>query len=204
MDTIYWVSLLVGGFFVILSMLGGGDTEADADLDFDTDADFDFDADADFDADFDADADIDVHVGSHDMSPDFVDLFSIRALFLFAAFFGLTGVLLSLVGTGEPFAAILAGLTGAVVGLGGNYIIKSVGYKHISSNVSAMDLKGKTGQVILPFDGTDQGKITLITKGQRLQLVARSFAEADETFQPGDEVVVVRVDGRIAEVVKPQ
>lgn len=206
MDTIYWVSLLVGGFFVILSMLGGGDTDADADLDFDADADFDFDADADFDTDFDTAADFDheIHVGSHDMSPDFVDLFSIRALFLFAAFFGLTGVLLSLTGTGEPFTAILAGLTGAIVGLGGNYIIKKVGYKHVSSNVTAIDLKGKTGQVILPFDGTDQGKITLVSKGQRLQLVARSFAEADESFQPGDEVVVVRVDGRIAEVVKPQ
>ena len=82
-------------------------------------------------------------------------------------------------------------------------VIKRIGYAHVSSAVTAVDLKGRTGEVIIPFDGTDQGKITLISKGQRLQLVARAFEEAEETFEPGDEVVVVRVDGRVAEVVKP-
>ena len=54
MDTVYWVSLIVGGFFVLLSALGGGDTDADVDVDVDADADLDFDADADLDADADA------------------------------------------------------------------------------------------------------------------------------------------------------
>ena len=57
--------------------------------------------------------------------------------------------------------------------------------------------------MIIPFDSDDQGKISLISKGQRLQLVARAFEGADETFEPGDEIVVVRVNGRVAEVVKP-
>ncbi len=220
MDIVYWVSMIVGGFFVLLSIFGGGDTDADADvdfdadadLDFDTDADLDFDADVDFDAeaDLDFDADTDAHFEVHGAGPggvgggpDFVDLFTIRALFLFAAFFGLTGVLLSWTDTGEPWTALLAALTGFIVGLGGNYVIKRVGYAHISSEISTRDLKGRTGQVILPFGSRDKGKISLVTKGQRLQLVARSFGEAQDTFEPGDEVVVVRVDGRVAEVVKP-
>lgn len=211
MDPVYWVSLIVGGFFVLLSIFGGGDSEADADVDFDADVDADFDLDADADVDFDTDtdfdseADADVHVGtSGDIGagPGFIDLFTLRALFLFAAFFGLTGVLLSLINTGEPVTAILAFLTGAIVGLGGNYIIKRIGYAHISSSVTSLDLKGRTGQVIIPFEGADRGKISLVSKGQRLQLVARAFEE-EETFEPGDEVVIVRVDGRIAEVVKP-
>ncbi len=203
MDPVYWISLIVGGFFVLLSVFGGGDSEADADVDFDADADLDFDGDADMD--LDADADADLHIGHGDLGagPGLVDLFTIRALFLFAAFFGLTGVLLSLANTGEPMTAILAGLTGAIVGVGGNYVIKSIGYAHVSSTVTAVDMKGRTGTVIIPFDSDDQGKISLISKGQRLQLVARAFEEADETFEPGDEVVVVRVDGRVAEVVKP-
>ncbi len=209
MDPVYWISMIVGGFFVLLSIFGGGESDADADVDFDADVDMDFDADADLDfdtdADMDLDADADVHVGYGDVGagPGFVDLFTIRALFLFATFFGLTGVLLSWANTGELMTAILAGLTGAIVGLGGNYIIKSIGYAHISSTVTAVDMKGRTGTVIIPFDSDDQGKISLISKGQRLQLVARAFEEADETFEPGDEVVVVRVDGRVAEVVKP-
>ena len=199
MDPVYWISMIVGGFFVLLSIFGGGDAEAD--VDFDADADLDFDG----DADMDLDADADVHIGHGDMGagPGFVDLFTIRALFLFAAFFGLTGVLLSLANTGEPVTALLAGLTGAIVGLGGNYLIKRIGYAHVSSTVTAVDLKGRTGTVIIPFESDDQGKISLISKGQRLQLVARAFEEANEAFEPGDEVVVVRVDGRIAEVVKP-
>ena len=199
MDPVYWISMIVGGFFVLLSIFGGGD--ADADVDFDADADLDFDTDADMD--LDADADADMHIADVGAGPGLVDLFTIRALFLFATFFGLTGVLLSWANTGELMTAILAGLTGAIVGLGGNYIIKSIGYAHVSSTVTAVDTKGRTGTVIIPFESDDQGKISLISKGQRLQLVARAFEGADETFEPGDEVVVVRVDGRVAEVIKP-
>lgn len=194
MDAVYWVCLLVGGFFVLLSVFGGGDTEADADVD----ADFDADVEADFDAEMDADLDA-------DGGTDFVDLLSIRALFLFAAFFGLTGVLLGLTGTAEVMRLTLAVLTGLVVGLGGNWLIKRVGYAHVSSDVTPAELKGRTATVLLPFEGVQPGKILLDVKGHRLQLRARAFGgdEAAEPFQPGEEVVVVRMDGSIAEVVKP-
>jgi len=111
--------------------------------------------------------------------------------------------LLSWIDTGEPVTAILAFLLGAVIGLGGNYIIKRIGYAHVSSTITSIDLKGRTGTVIIPFDGADRGKISLVSKGQRLQLVARAFEGVEETFAPGDDVVVVRIDGRVAEVVKP-
>jgi len=213
MDTIYLVSLLVGGFFVLLSVFGGSesdhDVDADADVDFDVDHDVDFnlDHDADFDVDhdvdFDADHDVDL---SHDLEagPGFVDLLSVRALFLFAAFFGLTGMLLTWLNTGEPYTAVLAVLTGLVVGLGGNYFIKSVGYAHVSSDVSSNELKGVTGKVLIPFEGGEKGKISLVAKGHRVQLIARSFEEEElEPFKPGDEVVVVKMSGSVAEVVKP-
>ena len=151
------------------------------------------------DADLDADAGGDLGSG-----PGAVDLFTTRALFLFLAFFGLTGLLLDWADAGEPFAAVVAGLTGLVVGLGGNYAIKRVGYAHVSSDVGAGDLRGRTAQVLIPFEGEENGKITLIAKGHRLQLRARGLDGAAETFRPGDEVVVLRMDGPIAEVVKPE
>ena len=110
MDTVYLVSLLVGGFFVLLSVLGG-DADADADMDFDTDADFDLDG--DLDADFDGGMD---H-GSVGAGPGFVDLLSLRALFLFAAFFGLAGTALSWIGTSATLTAILATGVGLIAGL---------------------------------------------------------------------------------------
>ncbi len=203
MDTIYLVSLLVGGFFVLLSIFGGGDAEADVDADFDadfdTDLEADFDADADYDTDFDADADAGFEAG-----PGLIDLFTVRALFLFAAFFGLTGVLLSWAGTEEPLAAILSVLTGLVVGLGGNYAIKRVGYRSVSSAVRTRDLQGITGRVMVPFEAGEVGKIRLVARGNRMQLMARSFEEAGGAFQPGEEVVVIRMEGAVAEVVKPE
>ena len=194
MDTVYWISLLVGGFFVLLSIFGGelgGDADADVDADLDADHDFDADVGGDFGSE----------LGS---GPGVVDLFTTRALFLFLAFFGLTGLLLDWADAGEPFGAVVAGLTGLVVGLGGNYAIKRIGYAHVSSDVGADDLSGRTAQVLIPFEGRENGKITLIAKGHRLQLRARGLDGADEAFQPGDEVVVLRMDGPIAEVIKPE
>ena len=206
MDTIYLISLIVGGFFVLLSIFGGTEADADTDVDFNADANIDFDADADID--FDADADVDAADIGHDLHADIgvglVDLLSIRALFLFAAFFGLTGTVLTWLGSGEPMTALLSVLTGLVVGLGGNYVIKRFAYEHVSSTVSQDDLKGRTAKVLLPFEGSEKGKISLIVKGQRMDLIARSLDdELLESFKPNDEVVVIRMNGSIAEVVKP-
>ncbi|MFT5142365.1 MAG: hypothetical protein ACI80V_001030 [Rhodothermales bacterium] len=197
MESVYLISLIVGGFFVLLSIFGGADHESD----FDADVDADFDLAADGDVDVDTDLHLDGELGA---GLGVVDLLSIRALFLFAAFFGLTGTLLDLAGTQEPLIAILSVFVGLLVGLGGNYIIKHFAYKQVSSAIEGRDYQGRTAKVILPFTGDDRGKITLEIKGQRLQLPARSLdLETLESFAPGDEVVVVRMDGRIAEVVKP-
>ena len=189
MDALYWISLIVGGVFVLLSLIGGGDS--------DLDADFDADLDVDLDGDLDADMDLDSDVGA-----GWVDLFSVRTIFLFAAFFGMCGVLLPFANVNEIvrlFASLAVGLT---VGIGGNYVIKRVGYAHISSEVTASDLTGRTAKVIIPFGRSDVGKIVLVTKGQRMQFKARGFEEAEEAFVQGEEVVVVRMEGAVAEVLK--
>jgi len=208
MGNVYLISLIVGGFFVVLSIFGGGESDTDVDVDADVDLDFDADVDADmdFDADADADADADWDSGESDISAGvgLIDLLSIRALFLFAAFFGLTGILLSWTGTPEPMAALLSIATGLLCGLGGNYLIKKFAYAQVSSNVTTASLTGRTAQVTLPFAAREKGKIAVISKGQRLQLLARPLDdETKEAFQKGEDVVIIRMNGSIAEVVKP-
>ncbi|MFT4604045.1 MAG: hypothetical protein ACI9W4_000764 [Rhodothermales bacterium] len=203
MDSVYFISLIVGGFFVLLSVFGGADHEGDFDADVDVDVDFDSDHDFSLEADHDVGAEggFDSDVGA---GVGFVDLLSVRALFLFAAFFGLTGTLLEWSGTAEPFIAIQAVVMGLFAGLGGNYVIKRFAYKEVSSTIGEKDYMGRTAKVILPFEGEDRGTITMNVKGQRLQIQARSLdLESLEAFTPGDEVVVIRMDGRVAEVVKP-
>lgn len=204
MDTIYLVCLVVGGFFVALSIFGGGDAEADADADFDLDAD----ADAEFELDLDADADVELDVahaggGSLGGGLDFVDLFSLRFIFLFAAFFGLTGVLLQAIDVQEPVTFITSLLLGLTIGLGGNFIIKRFGYRSVSSEVNRRALVGRTARVMLPFEGAEKGKIRLLAGEQQLNLIARGVSGLEERYAPGEEVVIVRLDGSIAEVIKP-
>ncbi|MDA0682865.1 MAG: hypothetical protein O2797_06790 [Bacteroidetes bacterium] len=205
MDSVYLISLIVGGFFVLLSIFGSGENGSDSDHDFDADHDMDLggDVDVDHDVDFSSDADHDFgDVASG--GPDFVDLFSIRALFLFAAFFGLTGVVLGATGTAEPFVALLSTSTGLLVGLGGNWIIKRFAYAQVSSLVTPEFLKGRTARVVLPIEAERNGKIILETGGRKLQLTARLFEpEQMEALKTGEEVVVLRMDGRIAEVIRP-
>lgn len=190
MDSIYLISLIVGGFFVLLSIFGVGDHESDHDFHLDADSGVD------------GEMDLGGVEADHDLG--FVDLLSIRALFLFAAFFGLSGTLLNAVGSSEPLTAALSVFSGLTVGLGGNYLIKKFAYEQVSSQVTSEDLKGRTAKVILPFGGTNNGKIQLEAGGKRMQLTAKMFeGESEDSLQLNDQVVVVRMDGRIAEVVKP-
>jgi len=201
MSTIYLVSLLVGGFFVLLSIFGG---DADTDMDGDFDVDTDFDMDADFDGEMEIDVDSGEIGSDIGAGPGFVDLLTIRTLFLFATFFGLTGMLLTWTGSAEPTTAIIASTLGLTIGFGGNYIIKKVAYQHISSDITTNDMKGMTGKVLIPFSGSERGKISLVVKGNEVRLLARSLDDSsEEQFVPGDEVVVVRTDNGIIEVVKP-
>jgi len=202
MESIYLISLIVGGFFVLLSIFGG-DHEADTDHDLSFDADHDFDLDLHVDTDSDLDLGTDHDFGA-DAGPGFVDLLSIRALFLFAAFFGLTGVTLGAVGTGEPMNALLSIATGLVIGLGGNWFIKRFAYQQVSSQVSSASLKGRTARVLLPMEGEQNGRILIEAGGKKMQLTAQLFEpDKAETVAKGDDVVVLNIEGRIAKVIKP-
>ena len=98
----------------------------------------------------------------------------------------------------------MATTMGLISGFGGNYLIKRVAYQHISSDVTTADMKGMTGKVLIPFSGASRGKIRLIVKGTEMRLLARSVDEqSTEEFEPGDEVVVVRTENGVIEVVKP-
>lgn len=194
MGTIYLICLLVGGFFVALSLLGGGDGHGEVGIDADTDTDLG----SDFHVDLG-------HAHAPGAGSGLIDLLSIRALFLFMAFFGLTGISLSMLDESDSYTLIISLLVGILVGLGGNYLIKRIGYERVSSDLQVSDLTGRTARVVLPFEGEKKGKISLVAGGQRLQLVARGFGGvSDETFRSGDEVVVVRMEGAVAEVVKPE
>ncbi len=184
MDTLYWATLIVGGVFVLAAIFGGGETDSDVEAEVDVDADADVDMDA-------------------DGGVGWVDLFSLRTIFLFAAFFGLSGVLLSLTGISELARGLISLFTGLGVGLVGNLVIKRIGYEHVSSTLTSGDLAGNTAKVLIPFGSDDLGKVELISRGRRVQLRACAYENVEENFATGDEVVVMHVKDAVAQVLKP-
>jgi len=199
METVYLVALLVGGVFVALSLFGGhgGGAGHDVSLDHGSAGAGGFDHGV---STGDAGGHAGDAAGGH--GPGLADILSLRFLFLFAAFFGLTGLALHYgAGEQEPFTGIVATLVGLLVGLGGNITLRRLSQERVSSQITAADLVGRTARVAIPFEGASRGQVTLVSKGQRLLLPARAL-EGVEGFQQGDEVVVVRMNGRTAEVVR--
>ncbi len=204
MQSAYWFCFIIGGAFVTLSMVGGGELfdGLDADADFDVDADFDadLDTDADFDADADGDTDLQVDTDLDLMRsvhrrrrlPGWLSIFISFKFWTFGGcFFGLTGLLLSAVEpTPSPtttFAIALA--MGIVCGVALVGALRGLKSRKVDSLVRDEDFAGLVGRVELPFDAKSKGKVILEVGGSTLHLVAQTDEERD--FQPGEPILVV-------------
>ncbi|MEL6492388.1 MAG: hypothetical protein AAFQ95_20730 [Cyanobacteria bacterium J06621_3] len=216
MQSVYWFCLTIGGVFVALSLVGGGDLlddfDVDADADFDIDADFDADIDADFDADVDVDTDFDADIDA-DVDTDLqVDtdvellrtkirrrrripfLLSLLTSFKFwtfgGFFFGLTGLVLGATSPGLGGLIFVVALAmGSFCGAALAGSLRYLKSRQVDSLVRNEDFSGLVGIVELPFDADSKGKVVLEVGGSTLHLIART--EDDEIFQVGDRVLVV-------------
>jgi len=215
-QSVYWFCVTIGGVFVALSLVGGGDLlddldiDADADFDVDADADFDIDADADFDADIDADVDADIDADTDgDLQidtdvellkssprrrrrlPFFLSILTSFKFWTFGGFFfGLTGLVMGATSPGlGGFVFAIALAMGLICGgaLAGS--LRYLKHRQVDSLVRNEDFSGLVGTVELPFDANSKGKVFLEVGGSTLHLIART--DEDTAFQVGDRVLVV-------------
>ena len=227
---VYLVSLAVGGLFVALSTLSGGgghgdadvnaDADVDVDADVDADADMDGDLDADMDGDLDAevDAEVDADAGLHLDKGDLVahgasglvvghgiwlPFFSFKFWTFSSAFFGLTGTLLTLLGTVSSQAVVfpLSLAVGLFCGTGVAYTLHKLKSTTVDSALKVQSFVGETATVVLPFERGALGKIRIDRKDRAVELVATTD---EESLARGDEVVIIAVDGDTAGVVRPK
>ncbi len=159
----------------------------------------DFDTGLDIDADLDGDIGMDTDLESHaDLSNSAAHLlgalFSFRSLVFFAAFFGLTGVLLTWLDTNIVVTILIA------VGLGffAAFInVKLMDYlkrTSVSSQLTDSTIAGNTANVVVPVGPGHKGKVAVDVNGQRIYLVATPYNERhQDEFAVGDSVVVVEV-----------
>jgi len=184
MLAVYLACFAAGGFVILLSIFGGGDGDVDADLDLDASADVDVDADADADAE-----------SADEGSVAVARLLSVRNAVFFAGFFGMSGTLLTLLGAAAAptFAAsaVLGVLAAASIQLVLGYLRRS----QSGALPEPTALAGARALVLVGPTRTQLGKVEVEAGDGTERLVARIHAESGmDHFEPGDMVVIVRVD----------
>jgi len=181
--SIYVGSLLFGGLLIAASLLGAGHGT-------------------------------DAHAGGdgggaagdgHDTSTGqaWLALFGLRFWSFAAAFFGLTGLVVSRLG-GPSFHALAPAVAAAVgvgAGLGASATFRALSRDTIGQVRDAAALVGREGRLLLPVQRRQPGKVRLASPGGGdLDLVAESTD--DEALPAGAEVLVVEVRGNVAIVTR--
>lgn len=197
---IYAACLAAGGGFVLLSSFFGGDGDVDGDLDVDGGGDLEFDLDADADADFDAD-------GATDAAPDggvdgasWIPFLSFKFWTFALAFFGLSGLVLTAMGTLAPvFVALLATGTGVASGAMVHYALHRLQQQQLGSMVTVRRLLGAEATVRTAVRGQRPGEIVVTINGRTMRLLAVS--DNEERLEAGAPVVVIAFKGGKAHVV---
>ena len=196
---IYIASLVFGAAFVVPMVLGGMDFDADVgDLDLDVDIDVDVGG-----AELDAGGDLDMDGGTAGMTGavgDFVaSLLNFRSIVLGATFFGLSGVVFTVLDTSVIVAFITALVLGFVAAAVNSGITTFVLGHQQSSHVTLREMKGMSAEVMLPIADDRRGRVRTQIAGQTEYFTALPY-KAGYSFEPGETVVVIEIDGGMARV----
>ncbi|MEK9502279.1 hypothetical protein [Gaopeijia maritima] len=189
MLALYLFSLIIGGGFLLLSVLGGGG-EGDIDVDGGLDLDLGLDGDA-----LDGAADLD---GGPDDAAS--RIFSIRTV-VYALFgFGATGTVLTQLGVGliTTLAFSVAGgiASGLLVSLVFHFLVKTESGEHQGDS----SLVGLDGVVTLPIDEVRPGTVMVERGGRRFALRALPHSTTEGDPAAWSRVIVVDMEGGVARV----
>ncbi|MEM9201156.1 MAG: hypothetical protein AAGC53_05835 [Actinomycetota bacterium] len=112
------------------------------------------------------------------------------------AFFGLGGLLFDVTGAATTIGFVLAVIVSVAAGVINTGALRWLRHNSTSSEVMDHELQGTIANVSLPISTEHRGKIILTKAGAREQMTA---APVDgSTIDPGEKVVIVRVEGGVA------
>jgi hypothetical protein len=199
----YWISLILGGGLLVLSLISG---HGHHDFDSDTGG-LDFHPHGDTDANADADAPDLGHIGvihadvahAHAGSASQLSTWlSIRFAVFFLAMFGAVGVILTHMTDLTPRLTLtLAVAGGALVGQGVHHLFRLIRRTSGNSTPQPIDYVNKLARVTIGISPPDPGEVVLQVRGGERYVPA----VAGCAFAIGDEVVVAGYRAGVAEVV---
>lgn len=135
----------------------------------------------------------------------FAALFGIRFWSFGAAFFGLAGLLLQLLGTAplRAVSPILSGCVGITAGLMASLFFRKMTREAVGRVGDAAALVGREGRLLLPLSRGQQSKVRIAhAAGGHQDLVAEIVAGEDEALATGADVIVVELRGTVAVVTR--
>jgi len=190
---LYWTCFILGGAFVLVSVVGGLDGADLADGDFYLDADLDGDSDRDLEFTDPGDRPP-PSLFAHARRPSPLSLLTSLKFWTFGlCFFGLTGLVLTRLGVNPLGVAIAAVGMGLVCGAGMAWTLRVLRRRQADSLVKTADLAGLEGTVEIPFDASVRGKIRLRVKGSMVDLIA--YTNHPKPLERGDRVLVIGTEG---------
>ncbi|MBW2699536.1 MAG: hypothetical protein JRF33_01845 [Deltaproteobacteria bacterium] len=167
MMTFYFICLLIGLVFSVLSFIFSGGFEASVDADVGTG--------------LDVDADGDIAGGDAGVGDVHFPLFSPVVIATFVAAFGAGGIIGMKVFAMVPAMSLLVAMGfGLGIGLLAGFVVMKI-YKHLQSNAitTAQSLVGSLAEVIEPIPAESVGEILFSGKSQRMSGPARSEEKKD-------------------------
>jgi membrane protein implicated in regulation of membrane protease activity len=181
MLVLYLIAVIVGGVLVTLSIFSGADGHS-------TDHDVGgHDAGHSLGDDGDGGGD---HIGAADALLSWLPVASLRFWIFFAAFFGLTGTALTVLGAAGPIATAVASVAlGYASGLLLTRSIRALTRSSSDSSVGEGDLIGATALILVPVAAGRTGKVRLELKARSIDLLAET-EEAGE-MAAGERVLVI-------------
>lgn len=148
----------------------------------------------------DHDLSADAHDGSH-ADGAWTIFFSLRFWTFFAAFFGVTGILLT---AGTPLGQVptlaLALAAGAIAGGSVGLTMRLLQRNEVNTNVSERDFVGQDAEVMVAMRPGQTGRIRLEAKGEMLDVLAVADDGTREILA-GTKVVVVGYEDDRARVI---
>lgn len=199
---IYLVAAIIGGGLLLFSVLGGMEHGSDYDASG-VDVGHDFDHDVGHDAGTDASHGAEVGQGAGWAGELVFGLFRPRNIVFFAAGFGITGTLVTLLTDTSTSAGLF---TSVAMGLA-SMVVTHATFVWLRRSESAVDtisdsdMEGCVGRVVLPLAPGERGRIACRVGEREVHVVALLAEGYPEVLQPGREVVVLEVTDTVARVM---
>ncbi len=202
MSALYLFSLILGGGFLLLSVLGGGG-EGDIDLELEGGLDLDLDLDLEVEGLEMEGLEVDAVEGPADASDaghEASRIFSVRTV-VYALFgFGATGTILTQLGLGVLTTLGFSLVGGVASGLLVSLLFRLVDRTASGGHPGDASLKGLPGVVTLPMSAERAGTVMVERGGRRIALRALPHSASMGDPETWSRVVVVELEGGIARV----